>query len=255
MTIDTFKNTQGGVFDCKINCRGCNFQFDAKNHKLKRPSLDFYVHCITECPEYAQLNLIAECRPCGFKFLTRKSAKRHFTSGFHRFREFRRDYIPNDLVSTNNDDSKFTKTSTCLGCRRKYPAEPRGKVNIPRIDFYVHCVEECSKFAKLGLLTKCKTCPLVFLSKGMADEHFCDGQSDRDGTSQASTSSSTIANEVDCDVDFIDFGNADEDSIEDATNNHWASEPHAPDFLTDFDLDDDIPELSLEANFPEAFEN
>lgn len=39
------------------------------------------------------------------------------------------------------------------------------------------------------------------------------------------------------------------DDLSSASN----SEPLAPDFLEDFDFEDDIPELSLDTNYPEFF--
>lgn len=137
-------------------------------------------------------------------------------------------YIPKGIVTTNCSPSFYNSTIECRGCSKSFPTRKTESrtcnVGIPRVDYYVHCVEECPDFAKLGLISKCWQCPLIFLSANGRQTHF----TTRHDRSKART-----------------FG----DNRDDCSN----TEARAPDFLEDYKLDDDILELSLEINFPEAF--
>ena len=61
-------------FNGKAVCKGCQKEFPAKTYKSGSTiyTLSYYIHCIKECSEYKDLQLIRECHGCGSIFLKSK---------------------------------------------------------------------------------------------------------------------------------------------------------------------------------------
>lgn len=255
----TFRTCLLKNFTETVSCPGCNEKFGGvlKNGKL-RHELRYIVHCVEECPQYKDLKLITECKPCGLKFLDNKSLLNHRETGSHKYRYYNRDWIPLNLITMSYRPSSYDTSVSCPGCLSVFPARTFKNSDAtikPRIDYYVHCVEECVRIRELGVLwPKCKLCPLIFLDQQSAVDHMKMVHKKASLTQVSLTSDSTSTTESgdESDVDVVGLTDS-ENNLNNNTNSSSNSEPLAPDFLTDFDLDDDIPELSFEANFPEAF--
>lgn len=152
-----------------VTCPGCDMKFGGvARSRTVRPEVGFMIHCVEKCPKYKKLGLVKECQPCGLKFVNDFGFKNHLASDVHKFRHYRRDWIPLNLVIISSNIVDYDTKIKCPGCDQQFPArsvKDNRKVGVikPRIDYYVHCVEECQRFISLNLISPCKFCPLVFL--------------------------------------------------------------------------------------------
>jgi len=89
----------------------------------------------------------------------------------------KRDWMTKNIRKKGAMDKDYYNTYiNCKGCNKQFPArvEQKAKTNYTyyRLDYYVHCIEECSAYQALGLIKICKHCNLVFLSsQGLGIHH------------------------------------------------------------------------------------
>lgn len=150
--------------------RGYNRQFFASKRSV--PSLEYYAHCIEECVMYKELHLIQECTTCKYKFLNAVSLARHMTT-FHRGQKLTRSWMSRSVTNQNSMNRSYNYKVRCLGCREEFPAHRRGTRILPRMDFFIHCVEECEKYQQLGLIKECLKCQCKFLTNHAFAVHKC----------------------------------------------------------------------------------
>jgi hypothetical protein len=87
----------------------------------------------------------------------------------------KRDWMTKNIKKKGAMDKEYYNTFVaCKGCKRQFPARIEQKTSYPhyRLDYYVHCVEECPAYQALGLIKICKNCNRVFLSsQGLGIHH------------------------------------------------------------------------------------
>ena len=85
----TLKSYQNSTLNTELSlkrkaCPGCNQEFALhRNGTIKTsPELAYCVHCVEDCDEYRQLDLIRQCHTCKCVFLNKSSLNRHQGGSF-----------------------------------------------------------------------------------------------------------------------------------------------------------------------------
>ena len=177
-----------------VDCKGCGSMFKAYNSGCGtriHPEAAYYIHCMNECEEYQKLGLIFKCDDCKLLFINFGSFRIHITKG-HRSgsKEYPCVKIPASelilksiptlknksklqIMTESNYGNLSTTTEKrcnamvkCPGCQLEF----RARINSHHrktytLDYYVHCMEECEEYRKLGLISECSKCKLNFLNK------------------------------------------------------------------------------------------
>lgn len=144
MPMAAFRQSVQLYTDQKINCRGCNRLFVVTKPSV--PSLEFFVHCIKQCPEYNKLkfHLISVCETCDLKFLNQRNLSIH-ESSCHRDQTLSRSWMT-PAIPTSHSMTRIYDLKKWLGCGKEFPALLRGPRLEARMDYHIHCIEECDKY-------------------------------------------------------------------------------------------------------------
>lgn len=182
MTDDIYKNAiKISSNRVQIRCPGCDEEFSG-NEKIENgikkvvyPELNYYTHCITSCDSYKQLHLIRQCSQCKCLFLNPVSLGNHKSNCKHHQPDhgfttdkFYRDWLPRSVVKQQNMDRNYKSFVNCKGCDEQFPANEHfsngHRIVYPRIDFYIHCIEQCEQFKALNTVQTCEACSCKFIS-------------------------------------------------------------------------------------------
>lgn len=167
MPQKTFNHTRYGVPSLTqfISCLGCDKKF-AKNSTGRecRHPFEYYVHCIEKCEKYKELNLISDCFECKLKFVTPRCLQNHKNLYHPLGEEYRRNWMSGVLVKKCSMNMICNTTVNCPGCDEQFQAKQTRKQIYNRLDYLVHCIDECEEYKKLGLIRQCEKCNCKFLN-------------------------------------------------------------------------------------------
>lgn len=151
-------------------CKGCNEQFECRfDGKNVWSPLEFYVHCIDDCSWYKRLNLISPCRKCDQIFIDPSRLNIHLGQS-HRLNN-KRNWMSKSILKRSMYRG-CNSTVRCEGCGRQFSAVRNiNSAIVPRIDFYIHCIEKCKKYRNLGKIRTCTLCPLKFINNQALSTH------------------------------------------------------------------------------------
>ena len=183
-----------------VDCKGCGAIFKASIQGYDQwpyPEIAYYIHCMNECEAYQKLSLIFKCEDCKLLFISSRSFSNHIARGHQSgSKQYRCIEIPASeqilkLIPTMKNKSKqqiMTESNyghlnttivcscngfvKCRGCQLEFRAkiEPDHR-KVFTLDYYVHCMEECEEYRKLGLISECSKCKLKFLNKQSLATH------------------------------------------------------------------------------------
>ena len=181
-----------------VDCRGCGAMFKAGNRgSTRHPEVAYYIHCMNECEEYQKLGLIFKCVDCKLLFINFGSFSTHIARG-HRSGSKKYPcikipasqqilkFIPTLRTKSKQqimDESNYGHFNTinvgncnglvkCPGCQLEFRAKIYSyRKKIYTLDYFVHCMEECEEYRKLGLISECSKCKLKFLNKRALSNH------------------------------------------------------------------------------------
>lgn len=146
---------------CSEVCPGCHQVFEKAKSINGSYSYAFLVHLIEECQRYKQLNLIAECNECNYKFINRTRYIMH-ESKCHSNRP---SWMLKSIYARTHRQVAY-KSVPCLGCGKELKKSV--KSNFYRLQDYTHMMEECDGYQALNLIRQCDRCGCKFLnSKGL----------------------------------------------------------------------------------------
>ena len=188
-----------------VDCKGCGSMFKANNWGCNRtlyPEVAYYIHCMNECEAFQKLGLILKCEDCKLLFISSKSFSTHIRIG-HRSGSkrypcmkipaseqilklipiLRKKSTQQIMAESNYGHLKTINVGNCNGLV-KCPGcqlEFRAKIysyhqKVYTLDYYVHCMEECEEYRKLGLISECSKCKLKFLNKHSLGIHKAKGK-------------------------------------------------------------------------------
>ena len=156
------------TFNSEVQCPGCKKMFPANKsyynrHEKRINSVEFMKHCIEDCPQYKKLDLMRECKECKLIFLNYRALYAHKRQK-HRVQTIQsriEKWMPSrtNFYSIDGCNAKIQ----CKGCHKYFPATRKQNHYYYTIEFYKHCIKECSDYRKLGLISKCNLCEMIFL--------------------------------------------------------------------------------------------
>ena len=142
-------------------CPGCDQMF--VNHC--QSSFEYVVHVIEECDKYKELDLITECRECNFKFPTQRVYNQH-ESNSHSSKP---DWMPASTFRRRNTKGAM-ESVPCRGCNQELKKIKKG---VYRVSDYIHMIEECDGYKKLGRIKTCNNCKCKFINSIGFSHHKC----------------------------------------------------------------------------------
>lgn len=149
-------------FNHFIHCEGCKDKFTSyKNQEDGKliPELLFHIHRVEQCRPFKELceKRVARKAPV----IKRAKLDSELPS-----------WMPVNLL-VESTLGNFPEIVYCKGCQRRFKAriDPNSGF-VPELDYYIHCIERCLAFRKLGLSRGCKDCDLKFLTAGELWHHF-----------------------------------------------------------------------------------
>lgn len=165
-----------------IKCNGCNKDFFTLDHV---PKSDYYFHCF-QCPEYCSkskfdlflcnfINRIlfadetSRCYDCYSYFIDNESKERHYTL-FHSVKACKPTWMPPSMY-TKSTLHRSNARIECRGCAEPFGCfvSPISQSSTPSLEYYIHCIEDCSDYKRLQLIATCNTCGFKFMeSKSLA---------------------------------------------------------------------------------------
>ena len=146
------------------NCPGCDRMFPWPILK-RQSSFDYLVHVIEECDKYKELNLITECKRCNFTFPTVQSCHQH-ESVVHSSKP---DWMLARTFSRRNTKDAM-ESVPCPGCNQELK---KIKTGTYRLSDYIHMIEECEDYKKLGRIKTCHRCKCKFINSNAFSHHKC----------------------------------------------------------------------------------
>lgn len=60
----------------------------------------------------------------------------------------------------------------CAGCAKRFDAIYQSGQRSKPVEYYVHCIEECAEYKKLGLISECVVCKFKYTHPGALEKHF-----------------------------------------------------------------------------------
>lgn len=66
-----------------------------------------------------------------------------------------------DMTGRNKDELMVVRSVTCKGCGLPF-VKVDGRTDLA---FYIHCIDQCDDYKKLGLIRRCEPCGLKFHNK------------------------------------------------------------------------------------------
>ncbi|KAI1287803.1 hypothetical protein HDE_09863 [Halotydeus destructor] len=165
-------------YNATIACKGCSKTFPCSQYAREcHPAKSYYVHCIKFCPQYAQLGLIRKCDKCRLSFIDPKNLGNHL---LHHHRQERVELISKkpdwmSFITLKNimTFASYTDSTPCKGCGKMLSCIRRGRHSQYSLEFYIHCIEECDEYKKLGLIARCDRCQYVFINAQALRNHKC----------------------------------------------------------------------------------
>lgn len=181
-------------------CKGCGKLLSCiRRGRHSQYSLEFYVHCIEECPDYARLGLISQCPVCRYVFINSQALRNHkcippqvgngsetipkslmtTATGHEGQRKTVKDKIEtpswmSDGIARNiRSCTNYPDVTRCKGCGREFGYRKAGSTNHYSLEYYRHCIEECTAYQRLGLVQECRRCGHKFLNKLAFAHHRC----------------------------------------------------------------------------------
>ena len=146
------------------NCPGCDqvFQVPKLRHKF---SFEYQVHVVEECVKYKELNLITECKECNLKFSTQQGYNMHETLAHST----KPDWMTTKMFGKRNSRG-LKKSVPCPGCGQELERVNGGGY---RMSDYIHMIEECEGYKKLGRIKTCRNCSYKFINSQSFKRHKC----------------------------------------------------------------------------------
>ena len=146
------------------NCPGCDQEFQIPM-KVHQHSYEYVVHVVEECAKYKELNLITECKECHFKFPTQHGYHLH-ESLVHSTKP---GWMPASIFKRRNQKCPTVSVS-CPGCGCELK---RRKTGTYLMSDYIHMIEECEGYKKLGRIKTCNKCDCKFINSISFSKHKC----------------------------------------------------------------------------------
>ena len=113
----------------EASCPRCGQTFKAcrTSKKQLQPELQFYIHCIKECEEYKNSNLIANCPECSKLFL--HDGAMHFTRAHRNLSDqvsSKSEWMTQAIYKSLRDFNTYAKLDlACPGCGKLFKAIKR----------------------------------------------------------------------------------------------------------------------------------
>lgn len=165
-------------------CLGCEQQFKVKSMS-NYPLRPFLEHCIRDCEQYKQLNLIRKCDDCKCLFLNVKGRNRHYRStnckgmnvnDLNKEDDLNKpDWAPTAKSTWQcmKTQRKWNSIVSCQGCGRQFKAQTKRNQTAKHYEpaYFKQCFDECEQYKKLNLIQTCRECNRRFLNFNALKQH------------------------------------------------------------------------------------
>lgn len=111
----------------------------------------------------------SRCYDCYSYFIDNESKERHYNL-FHSVKPSKPSWMPPSMY-TKSTLHRSNARIECRGCLEPFGCfvPSSGQASTPSLEYYIHCIEDCSDYKRLQLIATCHMCGFKFMeSKSLA---------------------------------------------------------------------------------------